>query len=109
MDGVVTGLKKIGEHVGEGEVIAGIRVEREMSPRRHGDASTQVYSPFAGILRGLIHDGLRVTKGTKIGDVDARNDASACFLVSDKSLAIGGGALEAVLSKAEIREKLYSK
>jgi len=109
MDGVVTGLKKIGEHVGEGEVIADIQVEWEMSPRRHSDARTQIYSPFAGVLRGIIRDGLQVKKGMKIGDVDGRDDASACFLASDKSLAIGGGALEAVLSKAEIRKKLYSK
>lgn len=95
-EGVVTGLKKIGEHVEKGEVIAVVN---------HRDSVT---SPFAGVLRGLIRDGLQVTKGMKIGDVDARDDASACFLVSDKSLAIGGGALEAVLSKAEIRKKLYS-
>jgi len=97
MDGVITGLKKIGEHVGEGEVI--VVVSNQYS----------VISPFAGVLRGLIRDGLQVTKGMKIGDVDARDDASACFLVSDKSLAIGGGVLEAVLSKAEIRKKLYSQ
>ena len=109
MDGVVTGMKKIGEHVGEGDVIADIQVEREMSPRSHSFASTHIYSPFAGFLRGIIRGGLHVKKGMKIGDVDARGDASACFLVSDKSLAIGGGALEAVLSKAEIRKKLYSK
>ena len=94
-DGVVTGLKKIGEHVEEGDVIAVVNHQYS------------VISPFAGVLRGLIRDGLQVTKDMKIGDVDARDDASACFLVSDKSLAIGGGALEAVLSKAEIRKKLY--
>jgi len=138
MDGVVTGLKKIGAHVEEGEVIAEIQndvILRERSDRRISDNTNEtlrrlvsvrgvtgattrppaaqsdikIISPFAGVLRGLIRDGLQVTKGTKIGDVDARDDASACFLVSDKSLAIGGGALEAVLSKAEIRKKLYSK
>ena len=44
----------------------------------------------------------------KIGDVDARDDASLCQLVSDKALAIGGGVLEAIMSKREIREQLYS-
>jgi xanthine dehydrogenase accessory factor len=33
----------------------------------------------------------------KIGDLDPRADASACYTISDKSLAIGGGVLEAVL------------
>lgn len=67
-----------------------------------------VTSPFDGILRGLIRSGLHVTKGLKIGDVDIRNDLSACFLVSDKSLTIGGGVLEAILTKPEIRSKIFA-
>ena len=59
------------------------------------------------MLRGLIRPGLRVTKGLKIGDVDPRNDLSACFLVSDKALAIGGGVLEAILTKEEIRSRIF--
>jgi xanthine dehydrogenase accessory factor len=39
-----------------------------------------------------------VPAGLKIGDIDARADVSACFSISDKSLAIGGGVLEAILS-----------
>jgi len=95
-DGVIVGLKKIGEHVEEGEIIAVISDQYS------------VVSPFAGMLRGLIRDGLRVTKGVKIGDVDARDDASLCQLVSDKALAIGGGVLEAIMSQKEIREGLFS-
>jgi len=94
--GIIVGQKNIGEHCEEGEVVAVV-----------GDR-VPVISPFRGVLRGLIRSGLNVDKGLKIGDVDARGDASVCFLVSDKSLAIGGGALEAVLSRAEIRERLYS-
>jgi xanthine dehydrogenase accessory factor len=33
----------------------------------------------------------------KIGDLDPRADVAYCFTVSDKSLAIGGGVLEAIL------------
>ena len=95
-DGVIVGLKKIGEHVEEGEIIAVISDQYS------------VVSPFTGMLRGLIRDGLRVTKGVKIGDVDARDDASLCQLVSDKALAIGGGVLEAIMSQKEIREGLFS-
>jgi len=94
-DGVVKGYKEIGEHVKEGEVIASISDQ------------FSVISPFSGILRGLIRAGLHVTKGVKIGDIDARDEVSACYLVSDKALAIGGGVLEAILSKAEIRTNLY--
>ena len=53
------------------------------------------------MLRGLLHDGISVPKGMKIGDVDPRDDASMCWLVSDKALSIGGGVLEAVLSKIQ--------
>ena len=98
--GVIVGLKNIGEHVAEGQLIAEIQSKIE-------NQNSKIVSPFAGILRGLIHAGLHVTKGMKIGDVDARDDASACYLVSDKALAIGGAALEAILSKAEIRGKLF--
>jgi xanthine dehydrogenase accessory factor len=48
-----------------------------------------------------------VTKGLKIGDVDPRDDPSACYLVSDKAHAIGGGVLEAILSREEVRNKLW--
>jgi xanthine dehydrogenase accessory factor len=48
-----------------------------------------------------------VTAGLKIGDVDPRNDPQMCYLVSDKALSIGGGVLEAILSREEIRKKLW--
>ena len=94
-DGMLTARARIGEHLEEGQVIGVV-----------GDQAS-VVSPFSGVLRGLIHGGLPVTKGLKIGDVDPRGDASACFLVSDKALAIGGAVLEALLKKEEIREKLW--
>jgi xanthine dehydrogenase accessory factor len=50
-----------------------------------------------GMLRGILHDGLKVPANTKIADVDPRGEAEYCFTVSDKSWAVGGGALEAVL------------
>lgn len=94
-DGVLTARVEIGEHVEDGQVIAVISDQ------------LSVVSPFGGVLRGLIHNGMHVTKGLKIGDVDPRGDASACFLVSDKALAIGGAVLEAILTKVEIREQLW--
>ncbi len=95
VDGILTGDKKIGEHCDEGDVIAMINEQA-------------VTSPFGGVLRGLLRSGLHVTRGLKIGDVDVRDDTDACFLVSDKSLAIGGGVLEAIISKPAIRSKIYS-
>lgn len=55
-------------------------------------------APFAGVIRGLIAPGTVVRAGLKIGDVDARAEREACFTISDKALAIGGGVLEAVLA-----------
>jgi xanthine dehydrogenase accessory factor len=95
-DGELIGMKRIGEHVEGGEIIA---IISEQYP---------VISPFRGVLRGLFRDGLYATKGLKIGDIDPHNDPAACFLVSDKALAIGGGVLEAVLSRREIREQLFA-
>ena len=96
-DGVLSAKVKIGEHVDEGQVIAMIN---DQEP---------VISALSGVLRGLIRDGLWVTKGLKIGDVDPRDDISACFLVSDKALAIGGAALEAVLTRQDIRGQLLGR
>jgi hypothetical protein len=62
-----------------------------------------VTAPFDGALRGLLHDGLRVEPGMKVGDLDPMGDPSYCLEISDKALAVGGGVLEAVLSQTEIR------
>ena len=82
--GIVDWRLGIGDYVAAGDVIG--FVERE-----------PVVAPFAGVLRGLIAPGTAVRAGLKIGDLDARADRSACFTISDKALAIGGGVLEAVL------------
>ncbi len=84
-DGELVGYAQIGEHIEPGQVIAAV------------DGQT-LSAPFAGVLRGLIRPGLAVTRGLKIGDLDARDQREFCFLVSDKALAIGGGVLEAILS-----------
>ncbi|MDO4178426.1 MAG: selenium-dependent molybdenum cofactor biosynthesis protein YqeB [Phascolarctobacterium sp.] len=59
-----------------------------------------------GALRGLIADGTFVKEGLKCGDVDPRGDASYCKLASDKSLAIGGGVLEAILHFSKALEEV---
>ena len=120
-DGLLVAHAKIGEHVEEGQLIAEIQRHVTLSETKglkYGtkDSSVaplfqsdmvKVISPFRGVLRGLIHPGLHVTRGLKIGDVDPRDDPSACYLVSDKALSIGGGVLEAILSRGEIRERLF--
>lgn len=56
-----------------------------------------ITAPFKGVLRGLLHSGLTVQQGSKVGDLDPRDDPRYCRSVSDKSLAISGGVLEAIL------------
>jgi xanthine dehydrogenase accessory factor len=55
----------------------------------------QVRVALDGVLRGLLHTGLAVTEGFKLGDVDPRADVSRCYTVSDKARAIGGSVLTA--------------
>jgi xanthine dehydrogenase accessory factor len=112
-DGLLITRANIGDHVEAGEIIAEILQDTtDSSLSSHGpdilrESDMKVISPISGVVRGIIRDGIKVTKGLKIGDVDPRDDPSACFLVSDKALAIGGGVLEAILSKEEIKKKLF--
>jgi len=97
--GQFIGYAQIGDYLETGTLIAEIQAS-------NGEKS-QIVSPFKGVLRGLIHPGLHVTAGLKVGDVDPRNDREACFLVSDKAIAVGGGVLEAILSRSELRTGLW--
>jgi xanthine dehydrogenase accessory factor len=94
-DGRLVGMIEIGERVSAGQAVASV-------------AGEAVQAPFDGVLRGLVHSGLEVRAGMKIGDLDPRQDPEFAFLISDKALAIGGGVLEAILSRSEIRKQLYA-
>ncbi len=54
-----------------------------------------VVSAFKGVLRGLVHDGVKVPKGLKIGEVDLTGKVGRCARVSEKANAVAGGVLEA--------------
>lgn len=57
-----------------------------------------VRTRIGGVVRGLLPPGYEVEWNWKIGDIDPRADTNACFEISDKSLSVGGGAVEAVLT-----------
>lgn len=91
--GVVRGLRQIGSLVRRGDPLLAVD-------------GAEVRAPFDGALRGLIHDGVRVEAGTKVGDLDPRLEPAYCREISDKSLAVGGGVLEAILSRPALRRAL---
>lgn len=79
----------------EWEVEIGDHVVRDQAIGHVGE--TTVRALTAGVVRGLITPGFPATPGLKIGDIDPRAEREACFEISDKALAVGGGVLEAVL------------
>ena len=86
-DGIFHPEKDIGDSVKEGDRVANVDGE-------------PVYAQTDGMIRGMLQDGVEVTKGMKSGDVDPRGTTVDFMKVSDKALAIGGGVLEAILSYA---------
>lgn len=75
----------IGDVVNKGDVIA--YVDR-----------TPVFATLDGVLRGLLNDGLSVTEGFKIADIDPRlSEQQNCVTISDKARTIAGGVLQAIL------------
>jgi xanthine dehydrogenase accessory factor len=83
--GTIKTIKKIGERVEINEIVAHV-----------GDKL--VKAGISGILRGIVHDGVKVTSGAKLGDIDPRAKREYCYTISDKALAVGGGVLEVILS-----------
>lgn len=59
-----------------------------------------VRAAIGGVVRGLIRPGLAVPAGLKVADVDPRGARESCFAISDKSRAVAGGVLEAILALA---------
>ena len=82
-NGVVNCRNDLGDRVNKNDIVAevdGIPVRGEID----------------GILRGLCHDGIMVTKDQKIGDIDPRGERELCFRISDKARAIADGVLESI-------------
>ncbi|MDE0144228.1 MAG: selenium-dependent molybdenum cofactor biosynthesis protein YqeB [Caldilineaceae bacterium] len=82
-------LACIGDHVEKGAPYGAV-------VQASGEETT-LLAPFSGVLRGLIHESVALQPGLKIGDIDPRGEPAHAFRISDKSLAVGGGVLEAFL------------
>lgn len=92
-DGCFKGAVAIGALVEPGQVVG-------------YSGSTPIYASIKGVVRGLLQDGVQVTKGMKSGDIDPRGVVDNCWTISDKATAIGGGVLEAILSLKKKRRKM---
>jgi xanthine dehydrogenase accessory factor len=92
--GIVEANVEIGDTVEEGQIVLTVGGE-------------PLAAPFPGVVRGLIHPGVHVRQGMKVGDIDPRPETFRCWFISEKSLAIGGGVLEAILTKESIRSRLW--
>jgi xanthine dehydrogenase accessory factor len=68
--------------------------------------TTPVTATIAGLLRGLIADGIEVPAGIKIGDIDPRGPGIDPARISDKARAVAAGVLEAVLVRRRETEPL---
>ncbi len=86
--GRLYGVHQIGDQIREGEMVAIVKSGQDTAP---------ITAAISGILRGLVRDNLIVSAGMKVGDIDPRAIREHCFTISDKSRAIGGGVLEAIL------------
>lgn len=84
-NGVFIGKRQIGEIVQKGDLIGIV-------------AGIEVKAGITGVLRGLIHNDVTVTKKMKIGDIDPSCETQRAFTISEKSNAIAGGVLEACLT-----------
>ena len=84
--GVFEPTVEIGDSVEIGDLIAQI-------------SGTEIRAQLAGVVRGIIYPGITVQKKLKIMDIDPRGKREHCFTVSDKATALGGGVLEAILTK----------
>lgn len=83
VQGILRCTGRIGDKIKAGDPVADV-------------SGSPVVSLINGVIRGLARDGLKVSQGQKIGDIDPRGIKELCFKISDKAQAIADGVLEAI-------------
>lgn len=81
--GVVTNYVEIGSRVMPGDILCWVD-------------GWPVTAEIGGIVRGIIHDGIRVEEKEKLGDIDPRGIEEYCYTISDKGRTIAGGVMEVI-------------
>ena len=75
--------RDIGDAVEQGEIVGYV----DEAPVRAG---------VSGVLWGLLHPGIRVDEGTKLGDIDPRGDPAVVECIAAKGRAVAAGTLAAI-------------
>jgi len=99
-DGIFFTHHKIGGEVGQGERIGTVVSVYGVEDFRQGvpvDASYPVTARIAGVLRGLLRDGVPVKQGDRIADIDPRGQTDDLDKISDKAHRVAEGVHEALM------------
>jgi xanthine dehydrogenase accessory factor len=99
-DGIFFTQRGIGDEVERGERIGTVVSVYGVDDFRRGvpvDASYAVTARIAGVVRGILRDGVPVKTGDRIADVDPRGRTDDLDHISDKSRRVAEGVHEALL------------
>jgi xanthine dehydrogenase accessory factor len=83
LEGVFRTKRHIGENVQKGQEVAAI-------------SALIVVAPLDGVLRGLVRDGVPVTVGTKLIEVDPRVEGAEIYGIAERPRLIGESVLTAI-------------
>jgi len=97
--GEIENLRPISFPVQENEPIANIHLANK--------EVLEIRSPIKGVIRGIMRDGLTVSQGQKLAEINHVMRQSQCFILSDKARCIGGAVLEAVMIWEKNRKKSF--
>jgi xanthine dehydrogenase accessory factor len=78
--GILITNRSIGEHVMAGATVATV-------------GGLALTAPISGCIRGLTHDGAQVAVGTKVIEIDPRNDPALVFGLGDRPKVIADAVL----------------
>jgi len=99
-DGIFFTRMDIGDEVVRGEKLGTVVSIYGVEDYRRGvpvDASSAVTARISGVVRGLLRDGVPVSAGDKLGDIDPRGATDDLDHISDKSRRVAEGVLEALI------------
>lgn len=77
-------VKEIGDLIRHGDIVAWVEGE-------------PVIAQTSGVLCALLRDGMKVSSGTKLGEIDPQGNPELCSIIRDKMRIIARGVLEAIM------------